>query len=275
MMFDYLVLSLDIIYISVALLQYIVAPNVGPNPYLGFRVGHTLANKKVWYQANKFMGKLMLGHAILLLPLCLIPDFLIYFLILWIVPMIAFIPIGIKYATNLLEEEGAKEKHVSLRKIEPITAGRVWNISPFMIYAVLLVYMIFTYPSLPNMIAVHFDSQGNPNGWSSKGDFFAWYNVLSIIFVATAYIFVYLGKKYPMYVHPGKMRFSRDSYLKLIILAMDCALILMIFVYLVIYLYATQGAVFSTVFFILLTILPVIVPIGYLISKWRKGGEVI
>ena len=269
-MVDYLVLILDVIYIIVALLQYSVAPRVGPNPYLGFRIGYTLSSEKVWKKANRWIGKIMLIHSLLLLPLCFIPHALVYFLILWVVPLILFIPIGIRYASTHLEEEGAKEEEVSLKKIEPITAGLPWNISPVVVYLALLSFMVLTYSSLPNVIAIHFDSSGNPNGWSCKGDFFAWYNVISLILMFTAYIFVYLGKKHPIYVHPGKMRFPRDTYLKLIILAMDAALVLMIFVYLLIYLYALNSTNFSITLFILLTLFPVIVPIGYLIYKWRR-----
>ena len=272
-MIDYLVLFLDCLYLVIALLQYGVSPKVGPNPYFGFRIGYTFANEKVWKKANKFVGKLMLFHAIILLPLCLIPDFLIYFIILWVVPMIILIPIGIRYAADLLEKEGAKEERASLRRIEPVSVGILWKISPLVIYAFLLVYMIFTYSSLPNVMATHFDSQGYPNGWSAKGDFFVWYNVLSIIFVATAYLFVYLGKSYPIYVHPGKMRFPKDTYLKLILLSMDSALVLMLLVYAVIYLYATQRIIFSIPLFTVITLIPIVVPVAYMLYKWKKGGE--
>jgi len=144
---DYLVLSLNLLYLVIALLQYFAAPKVGPNPYFGFRIGHTFANEKVWRDANKFMGKIMTVHAIILLPSCLIPDFLGYFLLLWIVPMLLFIPIGIRYASTRLEMEGARAKISSSKEIKPIELGFLWKISPVVLYIILLAYMIFTYPS--------------------------------------------------------------------------------------------------------------------------------
>ena len=215
-------------------------------------------------------GKIMTVHAIILLPSCLIPDFLGYFLLLWIAPMLLFIPIGIRYASTRLEMEGARAKISSSKEIKPIELGFLWKISPVVLYIILLAYMILTYPSLPDIIAVHFDSHGNPNGWSTKQDFFLWYSLLSTLFPALAYTFIYLGERHPIFVHPGKMRFPRDAYVKMITLAMDCSEVLMLIVYYTIYLYAVKNVLLPMSYTLISVALIMSIPLLYLLLRWKK-----
>ena len=272
-MIDPLILSISLLYLALSLIQYFIAPKIGPNPYLGFRIGYTFADRETWYKANKFMGKLMILHSLFLLPLCLIPNFLVPFIIIFVVPLILFIPIGIKYSSHILEIRGSTVSKFARRRIEPIKIGPVWSISPIFLYSILLAFMLVTYPNLPNKIAVHFDLSGNPNGWSSKDDFFINFSLFSLIFPAISYIFIFLGKKYPIYTHPGKMRFPRDTILKTIIISMDSALILLIFVYYSIYLYATKNIFVSNYVIMTFIILVVSLPLVYLFYKWKKGGS--
>ena len=269
-MIDLFVLLLDLLYLAIALAQYLVAPRIGPNPYLGFRIGHTLASEESWSKTNRFMGRIMVIHSLLLLPLCLVPDSLGYFLVLWIVPMLLFIPFGIRYASAVLEEAGAKDARASSERITPIKAGLPWEISPALIYGLLFLYILLTYPSLPDVFATHFDASGNPNGWSTKGDFLLLYSLLSAGMMAIAYLFIYLGRRHPLFVHPGKMQFPRDAYLKTIILAMDCAGIILMFTYYAIFIHATQGISLSAGFYIIPILFAVVIPVGYLISRWRR-----
>ncbi|NPA75380.1 MAG: DUF1648 domain-containing protein [Euryarchaeota archaeon] len=265
----YFMFIITLVYLAAGLAQYFIAPKVGPNPYFGFRVGYTLSDREVWNKANRFLGLLMTIHGLFLLPLSLILDVL-WFLILFLVPMLVFIPIGIKYAANLLELKGAKSGIVGERKMEPIVLGFAWLITPMLFYSILLLYMAFTYPQLPSVLAVHFDAAGNPNGWATKESFFVSYAAYSLILPGTAYLFAYLGYRYPMYVHPGRTRFPRDAYLKTLFLAMDVALLFEIFIYYSIYLYAMQGIMLSIGYTLIFTIIIVLVPIGYLVSKWRR-----
>ncbi len=268
-MMDYIALIISLIYLILAAVQYFIAPKIGPNPYLGFRIGYTFSDEEVWKKSNRFMGKLMLIHAFILLPTCLIPDFLPYFLILFIVPLILFVPIGVKYASHILEIRGAKYEISEKRKIEPIDIPLGWLISPLLLYLFLIVLELITYDSLPLTVAVHFDSAWHPNGWMNRDDFIIFYSFFSLIFPVLAGIFSYLGKKYPLYMHPGKMHFSRDTILKAFILAMDAAMLIIISVYLLIYLYAKYHYVAGSAF-IILTLLPIVIPVGYLTYKWRR-----
>ena len=269
-MVDWLILLINTIYLITGVLQYYLAPKIGPNPYFGFKIGYTFADREVWDKTNRLMGKFSIVHSLILFPTVLIPNFLIYYLILFIIPLLAFIPLGIRYAAIQLEMKGAKSENVSLRRLEGITVGKFWSLSPILLYLLLIVFEFITYPSLPDVIAVHFDAAGNPDGWSSKVDFVFSYSLFSLFAPALSYLFIYLGKKYPMYIHPGKMRFPRDAFLKTTILSMDITTITLIFAYYTIYIYAVKKFVVPLSWYIILTVILIIFPLGYLLYKWRR-----
>jgi len=49
--------------------------------------------------------------------------------------------------------------------------------------AVAAVQMVYYYPQLPERLAVHFGASGEPNGWSSKGEFVALFGAMEAFFV--------------------------------------------------------------------------------------------
>ena len=267
-MLNNLILLIDGIYIILALLQYLVAPKVGPNPYFGFRIGYTFSNEDVWRDANKFIGKLMLLHALLLIPF-IFTDFIIYFLILFIIPLIGILPAGIKYASNSLEIRGAKSEGVE-RKIEKITVGKFLILSPAFIYLLLILIEIFSYPYLPPTIAVHFNEAGKPNGLENKYEFIIYFSLLSSIYPFLSYIYIYLGKRYPIYMHPGRLRFKRNAILKASIIAMNLVGIFLIYIYISIVLYALYKFPVNIYLLICLIVIVVAIPIAWLLTKGRR-----
>ncbi len=270
-MINWLILLIEFIYIILALIQYLLAPKIGPNPYFGFRIGYTFADKEVWKKSNKFIGKLMLIHSLLLIPF-LFTDFIIYFLILFVVPLIGIIPVGIKYSSNLLEVKGAKIGK-SEEKIEEITVGKALIISPALIYIILILIEIFSYSYLPSTIAVHFNVAGKPDGWENKWDFMVYFSLLSLIYPFLSYIYIYLGRKYPIYMHPGRMRFKRNAILKVSIIAMDLVGILLIYSYISIVLYSIYNIPLNPYLLISLIIIVIVVPILWLLTKGRRENE--
>ncbi len=269
-MVDWLILLINIIYLLTGILEYYLAPKIGPNPYLGFKIGYTFADREVWDKTNRLMGKFSIVHSLILFPSILIPNFLIYYLILFIIPLVAFIPFGIRYAAIQLEKKGAISENVSPKRLEGINVGKFWSLSPIVLYLLLIAFEFITYPSLPDVIAVHFDAAGNPNGWSSRGSFILSYSLFALFAPAFSYLFIFLGKKYPMYIHPGKMRFPRDAFLKTTILSMDITTITLIFVYFSIYIYAVKKFVVPLSWYIIVTVILIIFPLGYLLYKWRR-----
>ena len=54
---------------------------------------------------------------------------------------------------------------------------------------VLIGHMMLIYPSLPGIVASHFDAQGNPNGWMSK-EMFLVFEAALLIFVIGEFLLV-------------------------------------------------------------------------------------
>ncbi len=274
-MINILILIINSLYLITGIMEFWLAPKVGPNPYFGFKIGYTFADREVWNRTNRLMGKFIMMHSAILFPTALVSNFLLPYTLLLTIPLIAFIPFGIRYASILLEMKGAKSESVSYKKIESINLGYSWSLSPLIFYLALILFEIITYSSLPEIVAVHFDSYGNPNGWSTKSSFIITYSLFSLISPGISYLFIYLGKKHPMYIHPGKMRFSRDAILKTTILSMNIMSIIIIFVYYSIYVYAVEKIVVPWWWFIAGTLFLIFLPMGYIIHKWKekKGGD--
>ncbi|MCD6383620.1 MAG: SdpI family protein [Thermoplasmata archaeon] len=266
-----------LIYLPLALLQYFVAPKVGPNPFFGFRVGYTFSSREVWEKTNRFVGRIMLIHALLLIPFIYLGDaYIIPFLILFILPIVATLPIGIRYASYTLEMAGARSTSASTRKMEPIDVGGVWVAAPAVLYILLIIIVLLSIPHLPERVAVHFDERGNPNGWMGRERLLITYPLLSLIFPVIAYVYIYISRKYPLFIHPGRMRFRRDAILKLSVMAVSSGLVVLILVYISIVLNAIREGFMKVYvqYLVVASFMVLIPPFVWLFTKGRiKRGE--
>ncbi len=267
-------------YLVMAVLQYSVAPKLGPNPYFGLKIGYTLSSKEVWVKANKKVGYLMILHGIVLIPFSVIAgDNVLLFLLPFLVPLIAISIYGIWYSARLLETI-EKSGPYSTVPIKPIKLSLPWKISPLLLVLITVVFICVTYPSLPNVVAVHFDSSGNPNGWSSRETLIQLYFVYLATFAAVAYLLIYAGEKHPILVHSGIVRIGRDGFLKAGILGFDAAIFILLIVYVWIWGYANSMLVPAYItYMIIVTLAMPLVPIGYIIYRWKvhtkksSGGD--
>ena len=258
------------IYLVMAVLQYTVAPKIGPNPYFGLKIGYTLSSKEVWVKANKKVGYLMILHGIALIPFSVIAgDNVLLFLLPFLVPLIAISIYGIWYSARLLETI-EKSGPYSTVPIKPIKLSLPWKISPLLLVLITAAFIWFTYQSLPNVVAVHFDSSGNPNGWSTRETLVQLYFVYLATFTAVAYLLIYAGEKHPLLVHSGMVRIGRDGFLKAGILGFDVAIFILFVAYVWIWGYANSVLVPAYItYMITLTLAMPLIPIGYLIYRWR------
>jgi uncharacterized membrane protein len=267
---------ISILYAFLSLLQILLAPKIGPNPYFGFRIGYTFSNPIVWKKTNLLIGSIMLLHSLILLFLSLIDISLLLYILLFMGPLILIMIAGIIYASHKLEEYGRGE----IKKVEPVRpleASFIWKNLGMIFFFILLTLMAITYNSLPDNIAVHFDMNGTPNGWSNKNDFFLWYLVFSIIYLGIVYLIVYVGKKYPIALHSGVMRIGRDTTFKSSILAMNLVILVLIITYVGIYFANVKPESSEIISYVVIFIFSIVfVPIGYIIYRWnrvRKGVE--
>ena len=266
-----LLLIINLIYSIVALLQLFLAPRIGPNPYFGFRIGYSFSSRKIWSKTNRFAGILMTIHAISLFPLILL-DNIEYYIIALIVPLIIIAVVGVIYASHKLEEERIKANG-SIKPIKPLETTFIWKYLRVILFLILLLMMLIAYPSLPTRLAVHFDAAGNPNGWSSKNDFYTTYLILAGTYLAILYFIIYAGKKYPVALHSGVMKIGRDTVFKGTILSLNIVFFILMATFLWIYLYNTSAEMhgyFATTYFIVLTFIAAFAPIGYIIYRWKK-----
>ncbi len=263
-------LLLEVIYIILALLQLLVAPRVDPNPYFGFKIGYTFSSKEVWEKTNRFAGMLMTVHSLAILPLALMGDsHITIYLIAFIAPLIAITIAGVVYASRELER--VKGERVSKEKISPIKVHPGWWFFGDGIFLLLLLTILISYPFLPDIVPVHFDLSGNPNGWSDKNDFLISYILMNLLYVGINHLVLYAGKKYPIMMHSGIMRIGRDTVLKATLLTMDLVLVLLFWVYLYIVFFVEVGN--NIIFYVILamTFLVIASPITYIALMWKKN----
>lgn len=264
-------LIINVIYLISALLVLFLAPKIGPNPYFGFRIGYSFSSRKVWNKTNRFAGILMAIHALFLFPIIILNN-IVYYIIALIVPLLVISIVGIIYASHKLEEERVEVKG-PVKPIKPLETTFVWKYLGIILFLILLLMMLIACPSLPNRMAVHFDASGNPNGWSSKNDFYTTYIILAGAYLALLYFIIYAGKKYPVALHSGVMRIGKDTVFKATILSLNMVFFILMAAFLWIYFYNISGAFegyIATTYFLILTFIAAFVPIGYIIYRWRK-----
>lgn len=273
-MLTFIWLLIVAIYLVTAVLQYSVAPKLGPNPYIGLKIGYTLSSKEVWVKANKKVGYLMILHGLVLIPFSVIAgDNVLLFLLPFLVPLIVISIYGIWYSARLLETI-EKSGPYSTVPIKPIKLSLPWKISPLLLVLITVAFICITYPSLPNVVAVHFDSSGNPNGWSSRKTLIQLYVVYLATFAAVAYLLIYAGEKHPILVHSGIVRIGRDGFLKAGILGFDTAIFILFIVYVWIWSYANSMLVPTYItYMIIVTLAMPLIPIGYIIYRWRVHAQ--
>ncbi len=259
------------IYIILAALQTFVAPKIRPNPYFGLKIGYTFSSREVWEKSNRRVGLLMLLHSFILIPFCFLNNsYFLYYILAFIAPLVAISIYGIIYSSHLLEE--VKGEKISTEPIKPLEVSFVWKHLGLLLFLVLLFLMAITYNFLPQTIAVHFNSAGEPNGWSSKFTFVIGYAGFGLVYLAILYLIVYAGKKYPMLVHSGKMKIGRDTVFKSALLAMNLVMLILIITYIAILLYNTSSSKNSNLInmAVAISLILAFTPILYIIYRWRK-----
>ncbi len=266
-----LLLIINVIYLIFSILVLFLAPKIGPNPYFGLRIGYSFSSRKVWNKTNRFAGILMTIHALFLFPIIILNN-IVYYIIALIAPLVIITIFGIIYASHKLEEERVEVKG-PVKPIKPLETTFVWKYLGIILFLILILMMLIAYPSLPNRMAVHFDASGNPNGWSSKNDFYTTYIILAGAYLALLYFIIYAGKKYPVALHSGVMRIGKDTVFKATILSLNMVFFILMAAFLWIYFYNISGAFegyIATTYFLILTFIAAFVPIGYIIYRWRK-----
>ncbi len=267
-MINWLIFFINTTYLFTGVLELWLAPKIGPNPYFGFKVGYTFADREVWNRTNRLAGLIIIIHAIMLCPF-IFTKFFVYYILFLVVPTVAFIPFELRYSAHLLELRGAKTSQSSEIPISPVVVSLAWPASSVLLFLLLLILELMTYSHFSSLVATHFDWNGTPNGWSTRSEFLLTFTSISSIFPLISFILIFVSRKYPIFVHPGKMRFPRDVMVKASILSMNAGLMIMLLTYISIYMYAITGTFPSNLVYFSFAFL--LIPLAYLVAKWKKS----
>lgn len=163
--------------VVIGLITAVFAPRVGPNPFFGVRTGYSYANRGVWDQSNRVGGLAMSAIGGLLIVLTGI---------LWLVglgPAQAMLILTGVMLVSLLGMTGwlfMYTRRLALgtdfsQTLTPVVFDPRALLPPVGAWALLALTALALYPSLPPVLATHFDLAGQPDGWSRRESFFVFY----------------------------------------------------------------------------------------------------
>lgn len=218
---------ISLILVIAGLAMWFIAPKIGPNPWFGFRIGYSLSSKEAWDLSNIYSGKLMTYSALILTFISLIlPEEAKYFgvyLVLLFVSIGFVLVLSFKYAARIAEEKGYKEKYkvvteeveiVYSKPMAPITVSKFFAIAPFIPVAILIMMSLFYYDDLSSRMATHFDTGGNPDGWSDKFTALSIMIISALSFALLNLLLIWIGKVRPMIFHRGSLSMERSDPLR-------------------------------------------------------------
>jgi uncharacterized membrane protein len=256
-------------------LVYLIAPKVGPNPWLGLRIGYTYADREAWDRVNRYYGKTLIVFSAVLLVFSFFSDSMVLFTAGVLVAAIVPAALGYREAIKLREsagfEEPKTEEREEVRVITPQSVSMIYIIMPFILLLILLIISALAYPLLPERVAIHFDASGNPDGWSSKFDALLISPAMGAIFAFIPLLLVAIAKRYPMLFYRGKLRTGKNTVLEIACGAMSFIVAIMLFTQT----YTILRAFYETGIwaFYLMICAPTGLLLLWIALKYRSGGR--
>ncbi|MGQ4891284.1 MAG: SdpI family protein [Candidatus Njordarchaeia archaeon] len=213
-------LIFGIISLILGFFYYFIVPRAGPNVFIGFRFGYTMADERVWRKSNKYLGKLLFleGIIILVLSFYIVEEGImgLIFLLAYVLATIATMLKSKEYADQILGYLPREEKVV--KPIEPLkipTLPKYIMLSAYLL-GIILVFVFYFFG--PDTIPAHFGPSGRPDLYVSKQSFMlAFLTAFTVIFAAS-WIIEFIGYKYPMFLHAGRLskKWGRDVLFRVI-----------------------------------------------------------
>ncbi len=170
-------LLMGVMLIGIGLAMYAWAPRVGPNPFFGVRTGYSYANREVWDQSNRVGGLAMAGVGVVVLVAAAILQVVSLppgtgILVLTGVMLVALL--GVLVWLFVYTRRLALGTTIA-RELAPVTVP--WRVlGPVLTsWAWVALTALAVYPTLPAVLATHFDMADQPNGWTGRGAFLILY----------------------------------------------------------------------------------------------------
>lgn len=174
---------MGVLLVLIGMATYLWAPRVGPNPFFGVRTGYSFANRQVWDQSNRVGGLAMTGIGVLLLVAAAVLQLVgapLGTSVVVLTTVMVTLLLGMTGALFLYTRRLALGSDVA-RSLTPVRLD--WSLfAPAAgAWALLAAVTLALYPSLPDVLATHFDGAGEPNGWSSRTSFTLLYLGLGLL----------------------------------------------------------------------------------------------
>jgi|GEM_PF-5380924 uncharacterized membrane protein len=133
---------------------------------IGFRIPYTLASPEAWKVGNTFVGiaLMILGIAVIIMGFFLDENQVVS---VSVFGLVAVILIGTYVSKRALEIETFKPAKGEVKPLKEFNV-KPWLFAGSIIFAAYLLILLYTYPKLPEIIAIHFNSSGVPDNFGSK-----------------------------------------------------------------------------------------------------------
>lgn len=168
MRMNYPQLIMGFILIIAGLGTYFIASKMGPNHWFGVRYSYTMLNREIWEKTNRLGGLLFLGAGIFLeLAALVMPkQWEPLFVILGVGLVLLTILLTYYYAKGLAQGESPEEQ--ALTTPDQGRLKKLYLAFALALNLILLMVSIWYYPNLPEQMATHFLTDGQPDGWVNK-----------------------------------------------------------------------------------------------------------
>ena len=269
---------LGVIYIVAGLIMGVIAPLIGPNIFIGFRIGYTYSDREIWDKTNRLIGAIMvaIGIALILLSIYtgLNNDFYVLTTLLGGVLTFAF---GFFYSKNLAEMKLSyiPPEGENVKPMKPFQLSELEK--ALFIASILLYFALITLIYLVGKpVPIKIDISGNVMNHIDPLLFAEIFYSVGLTLIAVTLIVLFVGKRQPVILHAGVLskKWGRDVVFKIIVYVMLVQIISFNVLFIITYLYLTTGkSLFQTAYIISLLVLVSYSPFIWAIYRRLKYRE--
>lgn len=231
-MINLLVGILSLILIIVGLISLRTGSTTEPNPHVGFRVPATLVSRRVWRKMNRLAGAsiTIIGLASLLMSLILGALYAVFFIAISVACILGSLSL---YSSLILERETGREEggEKPIRILRVVRVSYRVTVFAYLSLVTVSLYLILSYPALPDTIAVHFDIYGRPNYFMNKRDFTVTFLLLFTAMIYGLSAILASAHKVPLSSDPEKKEYvlSMIKAIKVSLVAASLLMTLVVF----------------------------------------------
>jgi len=232
------------ITILIVALIFLLARLIGPNLFIGFRIGYTMIDERVWKKTHELGAVIFLISSIIYYIITIFfrdtLAMIAIFVSIMLLSTIILLYKSIEYAEKITGFEPTLVKEI--KPLEPLKAEHADLVS----YVLLIIFLIaFTYSALtlPETIAVRFDLSGNPVAWQDKTSFLISMLTLTLTITIVIKAVTHIGMKHPIVFYSGLIarKWGKRALFLLTVYSLQVSEIIITFSLLVITIYNLQS----------------------------------